>query len=669
MPRLRISALLTRQPRILILAIPAAILLLTAIIVVYNAQSSLSKATKTAASAHQIPFTLRALPGANGSLAFEPVAATPAYSSGAFLAGNLYLAGASGLTVFAPDGTLKHTFRTGLELPVSPITTVLTARIRGASEPQLLLATAGDGLLTLDPSGSTFRQLLPAEPEFRDLTTLLELSTGDLLLGTRHRGVLLYNGATLKPLTFSSPGIDPSKLQITTLTSVDSASYLIGTRNAGIFYSHAGTISHADTTSGLPDNQIESAIVSAQHVYIGTQTGTADFDLSEPDFRPTRTIAEGLFAHSLAVEDSTLLVGTLDQGIQPIPLDTRAHFRHTSISVPTPTGATQRIDAFLTAPNSLFALADGTLLRRDSASWNPALESHPTSTGLTDRNVSALAFTPDGTLFIGYFDRGLDQLSPSGALRHLEDDHLFCVNRLALDPTRQTIAAATANGLVLFDALGTPRQTLTRRDGLISDHVTDIAFTPTGTAVATPAGITFIDPTGTQSLYAFEGLVNNHVYALASRLNSAELLAGTLGGLSILQSEAVQRSLTVTNSGLHHNWITAILPTPNDTWLVGTYGAGLQVLDRNGHFSPVELPSATPRDLVINPNAVYATSTHIYAGTLAHGLLVYTNSTGRWSQVTAGLPSLNVTAFAARDGILYLGTENGLVRIPEASIP
>jgi hypothetical protein len=46
--------------------------------------------------------------------------------------------------------------------------------------------------------------------------------------------------------------------------------------------------------------------------------------------------------------------------------------------------------------------------------------------------------------------------------------------------------------------------------------------------LATPAGLTFVDADGARSLYAFEGLVNNHVYALG--VQDKTLLAGTLGG-------------------------------------------------------------------------------------------------------------------------------------------
>jgi hypothetical protein len=670
MPRPRFSALVRRPPRILILTVPAALALAAAAFSFLNAHRALTRATASAASAHRIPFTLGPLAPAVGQAAFEPVAATPAYTSGAFFAGNLYLAGPDGLGIFNSDGTPNRTLHTGAELPVAPIAALVQARVRGASEPQLLIATAGAGLLLLQSNGNaapTLRQLRPADSDVADLTALLPLATGDLLLGTRHRGVLLWNGANLTPLAFTLPGVDPARLQITALAAVDSSSFLIATRDSGLFYAHAGTFQHADSASGLPDNQVESLAVAAGHAYAGTPIGTADFDLSAPSFRPVRTLAAGLFAHALSVQSGTLLVGTLDQGVQNVSLTSRAQLRRASIASAAPSETSQRIDGFLAAPEALFALSDGTLLRREGAVWAPALP--PPARALADRNVSALAFAPDGSLYVGFFDHGLDILDPRGNVTHLEDDHLFCVNRLALDPVRQTVAAATANGLVLFDARGVPRQTLTRRDGLLSDHVTDIAFTSTGTALATPAGITFVDPAGTSSLYAFQGLVNNHVYALAARLGSAQLVAGTLGGLSILQSEAVQRNLTVANSGLKHNWVTALLPTPNDTYLVGTYGAGLQTLDREGHFASVELPSGTPRDLIINPNALYATSTHLYAGTLAHGMLVYSNATGRWTQIANGLPSLNVTAFAARQDELVIGTENGLVRIPEANLP
>jgi ligand-binding sensor domain-containing protein len=308
----------------------------------------------------------------------------------------------------------------------------------------------------------------------------------------------------------------------------------------------------------------------------------------------------------------------------------------------------------------VFAVMQDRVLRRgEDGGWVEAIR--PEATALTDGNVSALGFDAEGRLWVGYFDRGLDIVGRDRT-QHVEDGHVFCVNRIALDPARQTMAVATANGLVLFDREGKPRQVMTRRDGLIADHVTDVVFRPNGMTVATPAGLTFVDAgEAPQSLYAFEGLVNNHVYALGVR-SDGETLAGTLGGLSVLEHEAVQRNLTVANSGLKHNWVTAIVLDDSGGWDVGTYGAGVMQVSHDGTVRAV-----TP-GFVVNPNAMLRTRTHVLVGTLSDGLWVETLATGRWREVSQGLPSKNVTALAEREGVVYVGTDDGLVKIAEESL-
>jgi ligand-binding sensor domain-containing protein len=70
----------------------------------------------------------------------------------------------------------------------------------------------------------------------------------------------------------------------------------------------------------------------------------------------------------------------------------------------------------------------------------------------------------------------------------------------------------------------------------------------------------------------------------------------------------------------------------------------------------------------VNPNAMLVVGDHVYAGTLGRGLYVYDRASGRGRFTTAGLPSANVTALTARDGVLYIGTDNGLVRVAEGDI-
>jgi ligand-binding sensor domain-containing protein len=244
----------------------------------------------------------------------------------------------------------------------------------------------------------------------------------------------------------------------------------------------------------------------------------------------------------------------------------------------------------------------------------------------------------------------------------VEDDHVFCVNRILPNANGQTVEVATANGLARFSPGGKLMQVLGRADGLIAAHVTDVAPYQSGLAIATPAGITFFDSDGPRSMYAFHGLVNNHVYALGA--SNDELLVGTLGGLSDLKKGMVKTNYRAGSSGLKQNWITAVVRV-DDEWMVGTYGSGVVGLDDTGKFESFEKASGA---IEINPNAMLATKEHVFAGTLGNGLLVYDREKRRWNFFTDGLPSANVTALAADAGYVYIGTDNGLERIEEKKL-
>src|SRR5205814_7932837 len=97
---------------------------------------------------------------------------------------------------------------------------------------------------------------------------------------------------------------------------------------------------------------------------------------------------------------------------------------------------------------------------------------------------------------------------------HMEDEQLFWINRSIPNTRTGGVDVATANGLIRFDQSGDQQQILTRADGLIAENVADVVAYGDGVALATPAGLTFLDSTGVRSMYAFQGLVNNHVYAL-----------------------------------------------------------------------------------------------------------------------------------------------------------
>jgi ligand-binding sensor domain-containing protein len=612
--------------------------------VLWRASRAASESARELRAAAEIRFTTARLDRPPGG-GFEWFS-TPAVFSGAIpFHDRLYLCGPAGLFEYDAEGALKRRFRPGAELPPAPLGALAVAT--GNGQPELYITTVGEGLVILGDSG--FRQIRPIEPAYRKLTAVLPLATGQVLLGTEKDGVIVYDG---KRMGAFHPSL--AKLNVTSLAG-DYANLWVGTIDRGVLHFHAGQLDSFGAAEGLPDPQVLSLAVEGGRAFAGTPVGVAEFD----NGKFARTLAAGTFARALFLHGDTLLIGTLEQGVVPVPLRTAAA-RPLERQVQMPAA---RIEHIFQMGANLYAVArDGVYsLGTNGDVWQRVLR--PETALLADGHVSALAADGAGRLWVGYFDHGLDVIDAGFAhATHVENDAVFCVNRIALDRLGRRTAVATANGLVMFDRAARERQTLTRRDGLIANHVTDVELEDDGMLIATPAGITIVDASGTRSLNAFHGLVNNHVYAIASE--GRTVLAGTLGGLTILENGVVKASYTTSNSRLKHHWITAIERVGED-WFAGTYGAGVERLDGMAQWR--SFPEASEAG-VINPNAMLVTESRVYAGTLDRGLYVYDRRSGRWTAITAGLPSRNVTALAARDGYIYIGTDNGLVRIPERNL-
>ena len=612
----------------------------------WSARRALHRASLEVEGEQNLAFTTRRLDRTIPA-GVESVSATAAFRDAAFFHDRLYICGPTGLWEYAPDGKLLARYRVGLELPSAPLVSLAAGMAADATDSELYVATAGAGLLAF--GDKAIRQLLPEKEAFRELTAFLPLSTGRLLLGTEKNGVLVYDGKRLAPFHSLL-----SSAHVTALAG-DAASFWVGTISQGVLHAHAGQVDQFGEAEGLPDPRVLSIAVEGDRAFVGTPMGVAEFR----DGRFARVLASGFFANSLLVHGQSLLVGTMDEGAVDVPLDSHAS-RTPRVPGPELPGAVQRLIAEGQRAYALTSSGFFTLGAR-GADWRELIANEASL--LSDRDVSALGVDGAGRLWVGYFDRGLDMLDANfQRVSHVENDHVFCVNRLVYDRNHDRMLVATANGLVLFDGEGRERQVLGRAEGLIADHVSDVALTPDGMTLATPAGITILSTSGARSIYAFEGLVNNHVYALAA--SGSRVLAGTLGGLSILDDGQVLANFTTANSGLRHNWITAIVPV-GDEWLVGTYGAGILRLDSSGNWQTF-VDATGPFN--INNNAMLATDNRVYAGTLGKGLYVYDRASGRWTVVTAGLPSLNVTAIALRDGYLYVGTDNGLIRIAESDL-
>lgn len=568
----------------------------------------------------------------------EPLPSAPDWRDAARFSGGLYLLGPATLSRYTPEGELERVYRVGAELPAAELVSLAVGLDPRSGERSLFVAT-GAGWLIVAADGAV-DHALPGPPGPRRVTALLPLADGRLLVGTLRDGVLVDDGETLAPL---HPEL--ADIPVTALAG-DAGDLWIGTRDRGLRRLAAGSLSSVE----LADPQVLSLAVSGDAVYAGGPVGVAEIR----DGRLARNLADGFFAAALAVQDDTLHVGALDEGVVAVPLGALRPGRAPTPPEEGPAPAHRLLDA----DGALYAVSPAGLYeKRPGGPWREAIAAPPDA--LSARNVSALRVDSAGKLWIGYFDRGLDVLAdPSAAPLHVENERVFCVNRIVEDPARDRMLVATANGLVAFDTTGRERETLRRDDGLLADHVTDVLASEQGLTVATGAGLTFLDAAGARGLYAFHGLVNNHVYTLAER--DGRVLAGTLGGLSFIQGGVVRESLTVAGSGLAHNWITAAVAAPGGGWWLATYGGGVQRLGPEGGFrSWAELAGVE-----INPNALLVSGERVFAGSLDRGLLVYDPTADRWTPWTRGLPSRNVTALERMGDTIIIGTDNGLVRAP-----
>jgi len=630
----------------------------TAGVVIWRAHRALRQASATVTSSERFAVRVRAMSLA-GNSRFDWLSAPAVFTAGAIFDGHIYLCGPAGLFEYGGDGALLKTFRVGRELPAAPLTALATGTLSDGRGPELLIATRGAGVLAWD--GTRMRQIAAEAPggqgldaDANTVTALLPLESGRLLIGTAKLGVMVYDGQRIRYFHSSQKNQD-----ITALAGSEAALW-VGTVNHGVIRWQGGEAQRMDVAQGLPDQHVNAIALGDGAAYVATPVGVAEIATG----RVQRVLAEGVFAQAVDVGAKSLAVGSFDQGLMDVPLAGGRRQIRPRVSAADADGGAESapiVQMFVSDGTQYAVARNGLYARADGQGWQKVIAASPSM--LTDSNVSALAVDGAGRLWVGYFDHGLDIVSAGlDRARHIEDSHVFCVNRIVPDSERHTVDVATANGLAIFDEDGREREVMGKSAGLIAEDATDVALYRGGMAVSTPAGITFMDATGAHSLYAFQGLVNNHVYALAMR--GDRLVAGTLGGISILDDGNVTRNLTSATSGLRHNWITAVVPV-EDGWFVGTYGAGVEHLDREEHFEATE---ATWTGVEVNPNAMLVTANHVLAGTLGDGLMVLDRRTGRWKTITTGLPSLNVTAFAASGDTIYVGTENGLVKVREEQL-
>jgi ligand-binding sensor domain-containing protein len=449
----------------------------------------------------------------------------------------------------------------------------------------------------------------------------------------------------------------------------------------------------------LPLPQARAVAVSGGSLFAGTPSGLARWDGRQ--FRPAalegeqvnRLLADGprLWAATSAgvarIEQGRVTRfskkdGLPDDFVWDVAIDKEAGG---AVRVETMAGAARIEGAAVTAlPGAAIRrtpilFGDGRLVIGDSGvtrlGSDGAARASLQPLGLPSPNVTALAIGDDA-LYVGTFDRGV------AAVRRDRDD-----GSLSIDPVEGLIDDRVNALVVRRDGgveelwVGTARGAsrvragqvthFTEADGLPDDHVNAILADADTVRLITTRGYAEITAGGLRRVLPENGLPMTRLYAAARGSDGALWLGGAHGaarfGCEHAVCDAPSWSTAHALSGeLPDDYVTALLGTGDDLW-IGTYSSGLA--RKSGRRWSVlrepELPSGW-----INTGALAAWHGRVWAGTVERGLIVSPpqrpgEDEGRWTSlnVADGLPSSDVTALAADDDGLWVGTRGGLARV------
>jgi ligand-binding sensor domain-containing protein len=559
---------------------------------------------------------------------------TREWIDGASAFGRIYAATSGGVVVLRPDGVHEQTLTWGDGLGAAAGTAIV-------NHGTLLALGGADGSVTLldETRGEVVRfDTGKAGASVTDLA-----SDGDLLyVGTFGAGLIVWDGRKAAALEVAG---GETLVEITALAH-GRGGLAVGTSTGAVLVRRDGKLVPADLGAHASRDRVTALAWDGDSLLVGTPFGLSRL---RADGSVQRERQE-LFVTSLLTDPATrrIYIGTFDAGVIV-----------TGGGVEQGLGGGQRIARVRFVGDRPMAFGPGGAWDLSSGGFVAVGRGLPPS--LSGAHVTALAGRP-GEIWVGTFDDGIDVLDPDGRpLRHLPAagspygaDQVNAIEAIAGDD----MMISTVRGVVVTGARGERR--VGTKDGLIGEQVQDTAARGSMVAFATNRGLTLVGADGmARSIYAMQGLANNHTYAVTWGADG-KLYVGTLGGVSIVTADLrVERSIGAGNGRLRAAWVTALAATPEGVY-VGTYGGGVVRLGPDGQVDDVGGEIARAR---VNPGALLVDGERVYAGTLEHGLLVYDRPGRRWRQVTEPLGSRSVTALLRSGDALWVGTDQGLVKL------
>lgn len=517
-----------------------------------------------------------------------------------------FAATSGGLLQLSNDGkTIKH-FTVLDGLPESDLTSL------AIFEAKLFIGTRTKGLVVYD--GEEFIGFNFPEREIQAITSF-QNSRGKLLIGTFNGGLLQFDGKD-----FTELKAENQTIKTITFLKEENSSLYVGTFDNGLRIYQNGVWKHFSTVDGLPSNRITGVEKQNNNLLVATDFGLSI--LENDKFRTVKILPmlSGLmkFQDQIYLTKENGEVFTFTNQINEFKKIENIEKIHLT-----------------TSNEQLFLLSNSGIYHN----FKPFSQTENNS--LTDNFISAISFDQNDNLWAGTFRNGIDIFSENGKkIKHIEAENIKDINSLQLQ--NNEITAATSKGLWRFEKTNFTEKNLAQ--GAITHFSAD--------AVATSKGLKI----GDKFLTNINGLPSNSTYTVLQIGDKTYL--GTLGGLAVIQQNKVVKTFTDANSKLTNNWITALCLVSGRLF-IGTYGGGILELLPSGELH--SFANETGK-FVVNPNALFSDGERLFAGTL-DGLKILNLTSNKWSTVKNILPAEGVFAISQNKESLYFATTNGIAQI------
>jgi ligand-binding sensor domain-containing protein len=460
---------------------------------------------------------------------------------------------------------------------------------------------------------------------------LLQAPGGELLVGAREG---LFRARS------RSPELDRLTTHPVRALAIAPGTILAG-GESGLFR----VVQGRSTPIAIPEPWIESVAVVADRVYAATAAGL----VSGPLDGPLEAVRGGEAVAQAVLHEGRLW--TVTQPPQPAlrVMEAGGHLRDEWIGSP--------VRRVFSEAGVLLADTEQGLQRRDPDGWRP-VQPRKGTLPAGPAHVTALARFR-GRLFAGLFDGGIvvaEETAEGLAWKPLSGTAAWGTNALLVAGGELWIASlrgvARYDGATLMEVAG-------------PGAAFSLATTRNGVALGYGQGV-FLP--GSTLLSAFHGLPGNQALALLE--HEGQLLVATPSGLGAIAGRRVLWRVTGGEGKLPHPWVTSLLAN-QDGLLVGTWGGGLAhrrvgsgpargALQDAGSWTT----HAETEGLAVSPGALVSIAGRAWAGTDAHGLWRQSADGARFERVRAALPSARVGALLAEPGVLWVGTDQGVVRLP-----